>query len=258
MCLVAYLVIERRKKIQLSNLLNTLTQLCLYASYKQIKKLLIPLINLKKQKLTSHLLTKSKTMKNISILLLLFFSITASYSQKKITIEFTDSTEIKGYGKIKMNGSILYRKGIESEKEIYSYKTEKKVKKLTIHYDNFDKSYEYKFIFLDGIKFYKLLEVYKVGKVNLYIKNSSSRINPSSTSGFNMSNSSTNYYMSKKDNDTIVDLILGNTYSKRFRKKIAPKYFNDCSDLMTKINNRAFFDRFEIESIVDYYNLNCE
>ncbi len=208
----------------------------------------------------AHLLTKFNTMKNIPLLLLIVFTITSSYSQEKITIEFTDSTQIKGYGRIKIDGSILYRKEKDSEKEIYSYKTEKKVKKLTIHFDDSDKNYEYKFTYFDGSKNYKLLELFKTGKVNLYIKNISGRTNPAVTGGFGMgmSYSSINYYISKKNSDLVLDLRQGNTYSKRFRKKIATEFFNDCSDLMDKINTREYFNRYGIESVVDYYNKNCE
>jgi len=199
-------------------------------------------------------------MKNISLLLLIALTVTSSYSQEKITIEFSDSTQIKGYGRIKIDGNILYRKEKGSEKEIYNYKTEKKVKKLTIHFDDSDKSYEYKFTYLDGYKHYKLLEVYKTGKVNLYIKELNTSTNPSVTGGFGMgmSYSSIKYYISKKNNDTIVDLRQGNVYSKRFRKKIAPNFFNDCSDLIEKINTRDFFNRYGINSVVDYYNEKCE
>ncbi|WP_299097886.1 hypothetical protein [uncultured Winogradskyella sp.] len=197
-------------------------------------------------------------MKNIFIVLFIVFAITVSYSQDKITIQFTDSTEIKGYGRIKLNGNILYRKEKKSEKEIYSYKTEKKVKKVTIHYDDYDKSYEYKFTYFDGMKHHKLLEIYKAGKVNLYIKNTTTNTNAIATGGFGMTYTTTSYYISKKDNDTIIDLRQGNTYSNRFRKKIAPKFFNDCTDLIDKINTRDFFNRYGIGSVVDYYNEKCE
>lgn len=205
-----------------------------------------------------NLLTKYNTMKNISLIFFIAFTVTTLYSQEKITIKFTDSSEMKGYGRIKMDGSILYSKEQKSEKEIYSYNTEKKVKQLTIHYDDSDRSYEYKLIYFDGYNYYELFELYKIGKVNLYIKNSNIRANPAVTGGFGMSYSSKLYYISEKNNDTILNLRQGNTYSKRFRKKIAPKYFSDCSDLMNKINTRKFFNRYGIESVIDYYNTKCE
>ena len=169
-------------------------------------------------------------MKNLYLLVLFSLFIATINSQEKITIVFTDGTEINGYGRIKINEKILFRKNKNAPKETYSYDTERKVKTLIIHNDDADKSYEYKVLHNNGFTQHKLLEIYKIGKVNLYIEPLNASTNPDVHGGIEMSYSYTNYYMAKKNTDTIVDLRQGNVYSRRFRKDIATNFFNDCPD----------------------------
>ena len=72
---------------------------------------------------------------------------------------------------------------------------------------------------------------------------------------FTNSGSKTTYFMSINSNDVAINLKIGNTYSKRF-KKIAKKYFSDCPDLLSKIENK-YFSRYDIRNVVEYYNNKC-
>lgn len=208
-------------------------------------------------------------MKNLVLTISFFFLFSATEAQNKISITLKDSTVINGFGRIKVDETILFKKTEDSKKEIYDYKT---VKKLIIHSDESDQEYEYKIV--AGVGSIKLIEILKSGKVNLYQDYASGMLyGPNMTGGYgsnitdgyvsNMtgdfgftSYSKTTYYISVNGSDAVTDLRIGNTYSKRF-KEIAKKYFKDCPDLLEKINSK-FFKRYGIHSVVEYYNEKCE
>jgi len=198
-------------------------------------------------------------MKNVfSLLIFLFFTIALTAQQEKITITFADGTEIKGIGRIRDNYSILYRKERKAKKEIYSHKTERKARKVTIHTDDGDRQYEYKVVRgTKGIVSVRLLELTDTGKINLYIQLYEGETHPD-IAGMSMEYTTVNYYMGKKGDDLVVSLGNGSTYSKKFRKQIASKYFKDCPDLLDKINTKEFFGRRDIKAVIKYYNEKCQ
>lgn len=187
-----------------------------------------------------------------TLLLLLFSNI---YSQNKLSIELKDGTVLEGLGRIKVDETILFKKSEDAEKEIYNYKT---VKKLIIYSDKLKQVYEYKVVQdSGGVGSIKLIEIIKTGKVTLYQDYASGVTygsNMSGSYGFT-SYSKTTYYISKNGSDVVTNLRIGNTYSKRF-KKIAKRYFSDCPDLLEKINSK-FFKRYGIHAVVEYYNKSC-
>ncbi|OBX25571.1 hypothetical protein A9996_08995 [Gelidibacter algens] len=97
------------------------------------------------------------------------------------------------------------------------------------------------------------------GKVNLYQDFVSSTMyvpNMAAGGGYGFAgSSSTLYYISRGGSDTVINLRACNTYSNRF-KKMANDYFKDCNDLIDKINSK-YFDRYGIQSVVNYYNEDC-
>ncbi|WP_445713527.1 hypothetical protein [Flavobacterium sp.] len=195
-------------------------------------------------------------MKHIFLAISFFFLFSATQAQNKITITLKDSTVLNGFGRIKVDETILFKKTEDSEKEIYDYTT---VKKLIIHSDESDQEYEYKIVEgSGGVGSVKLIEILKTGKINLYQDYASGMsYGPNMTGGYGFTSySKTTYYISENGSDTVTNLRIGNTYSKRF-KKIAKKYFNDCPDLLEKINSK-FFKRYGIHSVVKYYNEKCE
>lgn len=189
-------------------------------------------------------------------LILTFLFLSNIFGQNKLAIELNDGTVLDGFGRIKPDETILFKKTEDSEKEIYNYL---KVEKLLIHYDDSIHEFEYKII--DGSAgngSVKLFEIIKTGKVILYqdyISGMSYGQNMIGEYGFTRY-SETIYYISVIDSDLVTSLRHGNTYSNRF-KKIAQKYFVDCPDLMEKIKSK-FFKRYDIHSIVDYYNEKCK
>ena len=79
-----------------------------------------------------------------------------------------DGSVINGIGRFSGIEKILLRKTENSEKEIYDYKT---VKKMTMYFDSdgSEENYEYKVIEASGISGdIKLLEIILTGNVNLY------------------------------------------------------------------------------------------
>jgi hypothetical protein len=194
-------------------------------------------------------------MKNLYLLFTFFYLSVNTSAQNKILIKFKNGTEIEGYGRIMLDDNILYREKKGAEKKIYNYMT---VRKLIVFNEDSRNHYEYKVAGAVGYEDFKLFKIVKTGKITLYEEVFNGRTNPGTMGGLNMSYSSVNYYISKVGSNRVTNLREGNTYSKRFRKKIALKYFSDCSDLMDKINTREFFNRYGIESVVDYYNEKCE
>jgi hypothetical protein len=65
------------------------------------------------------------------------------------------------------------------------------------------------------------LEIIKIGKLNLYQDYASGiSYSPNMTGGgYGFTNySKTTYYISERETDTVTNLRIGNTYSKRFKK----------------------------------------
>ena len=187
------------------------------------------------------------------IFLFIFSNIVA---QNKISLSLKDGSVINGIGKIKTDKQILFKKTKDAEKEFYNYET---VKKVTIYTDNAEQTYEYKYVEgFEGFGSIKLLEIIIVGKSNLYQDYSSGMTyGPNMTGGYGFSShSKTTYYISKNGEDIAINLKIGNTYSKRF-KKIAQKIFSDCPELLNMINTKHF-NRYGIKSVVNHYNEECK
>ena len=221
-------------------------------------------------------------MKNIllTILLLLPF---ITYSQKvgggafainpfhEAKVETRSGEIIEGVARLNLNNEIVFKEDIDADKIFYNYKTAKSVD-LTIEGEQ--KKYAYKIV--DGVAYphaIKLLEVFTEGNVILYFKKKtttdafagqnfanemSQGVNNSVSNNVLKDVKYTNfdYYLGVPGQDLVTDLRNGNTYSKRF-KTIAKNYFSDCSDLMNKIKSK-YFKRYEIRSIVNYYNNDCQ
>lgn len=187
-------------------------------------------------------------MKKTIVLLLLFLvSFSNLNAQKKLSITFRDGKIIEGYGRFMLGNKVLYKKNKRGNKEIYNYKT---IKKLTLDGDN----YEYKVSITPSTRGrIMLLKSALVGKINLYRQDNVGVSTPiAGMNGISFSSETTTYHISRNDEDTAISLRKGNIRSKRF-KKIAQKYFATCPDLLDKIETK-YFKRFDIESVVMYYN----
>ena len=116
---------------------------------------------------------------------------------------------------------------------------------------------EYKTVSDGDYTYTILLQITIDGKMSLYEDVYEGFTNPAMTGGLSMNNSTTTYYISKQGSNEAVNLRVGTTYSKRFRK-IAQVFFEDCPDLLEKINSKSYFKRYGIKEVINFYNAECQ
>ncbi|MGB1042514.1 MAG: hypothetical protein ACPGU6_03900 [Tenacibaculum sp.] len=199
-------------------------------------------------------------MKKNILFLILLLTLSNSYSQyKETTVYFRDGTKKNGISKfLFLSNEIKFKKDKTQKKpEILNYKT---VDKFSTYHRGEKIEYQYKIVYkVPGVK---LLKVKRRGKVDLFYEVRTSSAAPmgggAGGMGFTMgvSSSSEVYYIGKKDAPIVEKLfgLLGPT--KRRFKKIVPKLFSDCEELMSLIENKKF-KKGDIVEIVDFYNNDC-
>jgi hypothetical protein len=195
-------------------------------------------------------------MKKIIQLLLLLISLNC-FTQTKATILKTNGEVLKGFAYVSSYDSniIKFKKNINDKPKKFGHKDIKKV-----FFILGDESFiEYQFKKISKRKF-QLMKVLIKGKLNLYSFTDSVLYNTqSSGEGFgNVSigklHTSTHFYLSKNEYG-IVDEFPNKSVFKSFKKN-ASTYFNDCNELVKKINNREFKNSNVIE-VVEFYNSTC-
>ena len=72
----------------------------------------------------------------------------------------------------------------------------------------------------------------------------------------NITTSTEVYYIAKNDDDKLTKLFNLFGPSKKVFKKIVPKFFGDCPDLLDKIDYKEY-RKGDIVEIVNFYNLKC-
>ncbi len=200
-------------------------------------------------------------MKSIYLLIILFMiAFSSAFSQNtKAVLIFKDGTSQEGLAKITASGLVKYRKA----------KGEKRVKY------NFDKFEYIKLYESNGINNYvrrkvkgqlqpKILQVVTKGKVTLYKVNSSGMtpMNMGGPGGFGAAPvmyhhySINSYYVQKEGEQVVTHLGSTELFSKNF-KKAASTYFQDCSELVEKIQNKEYKKK-DIENVVRFYNERCK
>lgn len=205
-------------------------------------------------------------MKKITIIISLLFFLTAIAQKQKATLFLRDGTELKGLAKISAYGNnIKFRKEKGATRTNYTSKDLEYLiirEKVNAHLGNIRgdiKNTIYYYRKVQGSKSYKLLELLEKGKVSLYKKISEgSFMTQNGVNGTMMmnSNSISDYYVAKNDEETVTHLgTIGSPFSKNF-KKAASEYFMDCLELVNKIQNKEFKKR-NIVDIVEFYNENC-
>lgn len=199
-------------------------------------------------------------MKKLLFILTLLITLSSFGQDQKAIIYFRNGTELKGLASITDSGSkIRFKKAEKAKKIIYD---SQKVDKIVIRENDKDVLYQYKII--KNKKKPLLLEPIKEGKVTLY-KIVNQGYNPSvytgngyGSGGWSNGNyySISSYYVSKDNGNIVIHLgEKGTIFTKNF-KKAASEYFNDCSELVEKIQSKEFRKR-DIVEIVEYYNGNC-
>lgn len=190
----------------------------------------------------------------------MFLTLSNIHAQyKETTLSFRDGTVKNGISKFVFLSSDLKFKKDKAQKKptILTYK---KLDKFITHSRGEKTEYQYKIV--KGIPGVKLLKVKRRGKVDLFYEVRTSNSAPMGGAGGGMgfsmgvSSSSEVYYIAKKDSP-IVDKLFGlfGPTKKRF-KKIVPKLFSECKELIKLINKKEL-KKGDIVEIVDYYNNDC-
>ena len=161
---------------------------------------------------------------------------------RKMSVTLNDGATINGFGKVALVevDDLLYFKNNKKEgNTLYDFND---IKHLTIKINDIKRTFEYKTF---NKEWFKLVEKLIVGKVTLY-------------QGYYDLTSTDNkrvYYLSKKDNETISSIRVGDLYDRSIQGMLCG-FMCDCPGLKKKIISKHF-RRYGIKDIVNFYNNNC-
>lgn len=201
--------------------------------------------------------------KNLFIFLTILTSF-ISHSQYNWTpgkLILKNGDTLKGFLKLPMHNisttpislgkpKLEYRKGFDGKKEKFTYK---EVSKVFFGTYNSDLGYyEYVRTLNQGTGIYKII---RNGKVKLYVR-TIKFIAPNSFNSFNKKVQKIKQYCVIRDNERIANPIEFSGSSRTF-KNFALRYFSDCPEVISYIEN-DLYENFDIVQIVDDYNLLCE
>lgn len=104
-----------------------------------------------------------------------------------------------------------------------------------------------------------LFKLIRNGKVNLYTRTIKShvRIDISNQNGlYDTKEIKIKEYLLKRENEPIATLVLNNADLRSFKNSVK-KYFSDCADIVSFIED-DIYEEYDIHQIVEDYNLICE
>ena len=186
--------------------------------------------------------------------ILFFNSIQSQEREAKLLLK--DNSSVDGLGEIKKN-KIYFRLTLDEKPEIW---TEDDAKGL--EFTGYHLPEKYVYVIHGKKNEVHLMEVLQEGSIELYKDiYYMAEYTPGMSTNMQLgsafmpsarvdSTKNIDYYI-KKSNDT-----KGNIVTMDF-KKIGQKFFSDCEDLMTKINEEEFLEEGEIIDLVKFYNRNC-
>ena len=223
-------------------------------------------------------------LKKLLVLLLLTIGLQAIAQKGKAVLILKDSTRINGYGEI---SGVSTTVSIMFENDTLRWKkyNGKDLIGIDILEHNYYRKFRYKYI--DGGKYPKLLEVVALDSLSLYVKlyDGSSLSNsfisvPQPTGNFVMPQtimledgrevpvaSSRNlynemnlprysYYVGYGESDQVEHLYTkGIPFAKSFKKAMAA-YFENCPELLEKVESGEFSNT-QLGKVMDFYNTKC-
>jgi len=171
----------------------------------------------------------------------LLISVTV-YSQKnEVELQFKDGRTLKGLGKLRKK-SIKYRLNSKVKPQFFSFQ---ELEKIRVKQGTEWKSYES--VNVEGMNKPLILQLVVEGRVNLYQKNDSGYM-PMGPGGVGRFGGAvfeggrfyavTFYFVKRKSEKEAVRLGSSQLFSKNF-KKAASEYFEDCTHLVEKIQDRS-------------------
>jgi len=192
----------------------------------------------------------TKKISIITIVCLFFLEINAqeyiaewdNETYKKMSVTLNNGTTLNGFGKValvEVNDLLYFKKNKTEGNTLYDIND---IKHLTVKVNDIDRTFEYKTF---NEEWFKLVEKIIVGKVTLY----QGYYDLTSTDAKRI------YYLSRKDDDVIRSVRVGDTYDRSIQG-ILCGFMRNCPDLKKKITSK-FFKRYGIKDIVNFYNNNC-
>jgi hypothetical protein len=175
---------------------------------------------------------------------------------------FKDGTILNGLGKLKGAVCVKFRKDKNTKAKKYHFKD---LESVQIY--NGDSRTTYVYLLVKKKKKYKVLEEVVVGGISLYKVVSHGAHAPMGVGfggaggmgmGMGMSTGFTikSYYLRRKEEKEVTHITSTDLFSKNF-KKAATAYFNDCPDLVEKIETKEYRKR-DIRAIIEFYNSKCQ
>jgi hypothetical protein len=201
-----------------------------------------------------------------TLLLVVLFSTATNAQRTKATLTFKDGTVLRGLGRLKGSASVKFRKDKKTKATKYHFKD---LEKVTFYNEDEATTYVY-FSIKEKLK-PKVLEEILVGEISLYRivirgQHAGFGIGGVGPGGFGsgggmafgMGHGYTikNYYVKRANEIEVSHLGSTSLFSKNF-KKAASKYFEDCPELVDKIQTKEYRKR-DLRSIIEFYNTHCK
>ena len=201
---------------------------------------------------------------NKLVLIIVFLVVMPIAAQKeKAILHFNDGTSLTGMAKIITSGvRIKFRKDKKSKYKVYTSEEIESIEMYEKEPGSFNTNITYAHYYFKKTKSYvlpRLMKLVEEGNVKLYL-DYRAYLTSLSRGANNMGpakSSITSYYVSKDADDLVTHLgDRGNLFSKNFIKA-ASEYFEDCPELVKKIEDKEYKKR-DIEEVVNYYNKDCK
>lgn len=204
-------------------------------------------------------------MKKVILLLSFILLFTTTFAQKReAIITFKDSSTKKGLAKIEY-AKIKFKANKKAKKQLFDHTTVNHMLIKNPSSDNYLKFYYKK---VDVFNEYHLLKLYKQGNISIYFEHSESNDSAIALgllfgiAGVAIASSipnkitplnKRNYYLCKNESESV---FFFSNRNKKFKAE-ASVYFNDCSNLVTKINDGEF-TKNHIAEMINFYNTKCQ
>ena len=185
-----------------------------------------------------------KSVLKFIILIILFGTVTSSYSQKRVTVTKKDGKVISGYGKVTKTG-VKYK---ATKKGKYKMISSSEIDKVVLKNKKITTKYVYRPL-KEGKK-PKLMDlVYAGNKIELY------ELYLGTARGPNVNMQVVRYYVKRKGEKAVTMIRSGAVMGKSFKKR-AEVYFSDCPELVSKLGSKGF-KKNDLKNVMKYYDEHC-
>lgn len=185
-------------------------------------------------------------MKNISLIIVILFSLKSFCQKEKGTITLLNGKVLSGLVKA-TSSSFKFKENINSEAIKFDFN--EAISAIVVNSKNEEIKYEY--VYVEYQKKPLLLTVMIDGFLKLYAEFSTSY------GGGGMGFRSSSTYHIKRTTDKLGQYFIAYGYIPKVGfKKVVQSYFNDCPQLQEKVE-KGEFKKDDFEKIVEFYNQNC-